>query len=856
MSAEPEALIDELRQRFPLFERIVGQFGEDTGDERIPWFFGLLLAAASNRVPGACCFVLDKTRGTTPVAAILLAFVRLQEDFPELVHSYADAALRSGQRVRVKPSDFVYEYNGLWDGYPGHFRLKIIGEEEYRTFPMVDVLRLEPTERVRPKGALNSNLGAFERSWLDELLDLTTCGNNSLIRNHVLTYMAQTQFSKIVDAIAFAPRSCHYDSDRVSRHLPWGSIAPDGRLNPNDSYQVAGEPIIGVTTVPEDLALASSSAPVGTKVVLVEGARGVARDLQAFDDIADRQKTLILASPEETDALILLKDRGCPVWYMSPTEMMIGEPSGWNRVRGSLVGRTIRAADTRQHVTVTLVDCEDRLLQTVAESLDRAAGVLRDDDGTEGEEILSRLFAILFEYSECCFGVDNEIVDNLQIVRNKLTGYGNWFVPEVATLFEEAITRLEDAIGHGPCGQEKAAAMIDLIGERQNEPLAVTARSPRTAGSLRRGLADQGFDVPVLTLPAISSEFEYARVIVPAWPNERKFIRLKTQAVTRDIRVLSYPFETKWIRRHQVRERARQHSSRMDIQQRSSILGIGSQFVEALGGHETAAPEVDVSHDLPIFRIEERLAQRPANRPSVAREGEDAREAQLVQFFGDCHALLTDWAALPRLNHLVDNPSANEASLPTVTASQLAPGDYLLFRVSGDKGIIRLIAEDALGTEEYDRIRASAERWKISLRRLGASPVDVQRRLAAAGLNRARVTVASWLGSEDRIGPRSLRDIEAIAKASQDAELARMHQECWNAIGRIRGAHIAAGGQLTQLILGELGGRLQQLDDQPVLLDLDYGKAWVVQVDMVETTRRMYPFELVNRLLWAHDSAF
>ena len=113
-NGEQQELIDELRRRFPLFERAVGRFGEDTREERIPWFFALLLAAATKRGPGACCFVLDKTRGTAAAAAVLLALVRLQDEFPELVKNYAQTALHRGQRVKVKPSDYVYEYSGLW----------------------------------------------------------------------------------------------------------------------------------------------------------------------------------------------------------------------------------------------------------------------------------------------------------------------------------------------------------------------------------------------------------------------------------------------------------------------------------------------------------------------------------------------------------------------------------------------------------------------------------------------------------------------------------------------------------------------------------------------------------------------
>ena len=157
-------LVGEFRRRFPLFDRIIGRFGEDAPSEPIPWFFGFILAAAAKQGAGACCVVLDKTPGTTAIAAILAGLIRLQRDFPSLVERYARTALERGQRVKVRPSDFVYEYEGVWEDFPDFFRLKFLGEDASRSFPLGDVLRLEPTDRVRPKGTGASDLGAFERS--------------------------------------------------------------------------------------------------------------------------------------------------------------------------------------------------------------------------------------------------------------------------------------------------------------------------------------------------------------------------------------------------------------------------------------------------------------------------------------------------------------------------------------------------------------------------------------------------------------------------------------------------------------------------------------------------------------------
>jgi len=158
--------------------------------------------------------------------------------------------------------------------------------------------------------------------------------------------------------------------------------------------------------------------------------------------------------------------------------------------------------------------------------------------------------------------------------------------------------------------------------------------------------------------------------------------------------------------------------------------------------------------------------------------------------------------------------------------------------------------------EEYRRIRDTSERWKSTLRRFGGSPAAVQRRLADHGVERTLLTIAEWLGNPDRIGPGDYDDIETIAKAAGDMELLSIKDEVRGAISRIRSAHRAAGRRLTRLILGELHGRFSELGDQPTLLDLGYGQAWVVQVESVETKRREYPANQANRLLWAADSAF
>ncbi len=823
--------------------------------ERIPWFFALLLAAAMKGEPGACCFVLDKTPGTAPLTAVLLALARLQEDFPHLAENYARTALAVGQHVKVNPSDYVYEYAGIWEGHSGLFRLRLLGKPEWRSFPMSDVLRLEPTDRKRPMGTLTSNLGVFDRSSLDELLGITTYGNDSMIRNAALLCMTQARFAGITGIVSLAPSPLD-GSDLLSDFLPWGTIGPGGEIKTGDAYQVIGEPLIAVSRVPQDIADVAKSAPESSQVVLVDGARVIVSDFQAFDDITDRHRVVILASPDEADEIQLLRSRGWPVWYLSPTEVMIGEDHAGERSRKSLVGRTVRVADIREQSSIVAIDCQNNDLQAAAAAMERVAATL---DGTEErsetDDLLARLYRMLLEISECCFGVSEEIKSDLRRAREALTRSQMWITSDTTREFLSVLDNLENAVYNETSMMEKADLLVSTLSVASGR-WAIASRSTRSAECLREGLVALVDDPQVLPIQAIRPEDEWDGLILMAWPGRRRFARLRNLAAAREIQVLTYPFERIWLSSHQTRERTLMSASRMEAEDRASLLGIDSGLLPALRSTESPRPDYYVPSDQPMLDFEHRFSRRRSFRPSSVVGRDDARRARLVEFYGGCYVLLTEWSQLHVLNELIGGSHAYTRRLRTVTAAELSVDDFVLFRAGGDKEFIRLLAEDALGIEEYERVRAIAERWKSSLHRLGDTPWVVQRHLERHGLHRTLPTIAGWMGNPDLIGPGYAHDIEVIGRAAGDSELLETLSSVNDAISKIRGAHIGAGSHLTQLILGEVHGRLSQLDDQPVLLDLGYGQAWVVQVSAIDSRQREYAIDQVNHLLWSDGSVF
>jgi hypothetical protein len=859
-----ELLIDEFRQRFPLLEKIVGEFGDEGPRERIPWFFGFLLAAANNPNPGGCCFVLDISAGTTAIAALLAALSRLKADFPRLVEDYARHEFTPGQRVRVLPSDAVFEYEGIWSEFPGQFKLKLIGAEtrSFRSFPLVDILRLEPTDRLRPQGTGATNLGQRASGPLDKLLDFNSCGNNSIIRNVVLCHMPRAQFTRTIDAITLAPTHAK-TFERLSQFVSWGSIDPDGLLRANDSHQTVGEPLVAVSGFPEDIARNCRASPANTKVIFADGPQRFARDLQAYDDIVEKQRLILLASPTDIDDIQTLRDRGCVIWRMAPGEILLGESSPRTRSRRSLVGRTVRAGDVRQRTAVTAIACEDEKIEAIARALEGASASLDENDQTvELDDGLARLFGVLFECSECCFGAPDTAIESIESVRSVISRNARWLRSDISANLAEAIDGLRSLV-KDKSDHSKAGALVNLLGDRmldKGESWAVLGRSSRTAACLVQGLKNYGLAPVVTAISSMTFESEYDGIVLAGWPNDPRFRRLLELAAAPEVIVLTYHFEKKWYERYRIKARQRDCSDILTADQRAQIVQVppsrfnGQQYHSPFAGPEQPAV---AEPEAPVFQFEARIARRHASFSiPLPDSSHDLRPTHLVRFAGGCHAFLTEWAELSVLNDVIEHGESEGAKIGRKTVAKFVPGDFLLFRAAGDKEFIRLIAEEMMGSEEYSRQRKMAERWKTALHALGTSPAVVQRRLADFGLDRTSVTVGNWLVDPDKIGPGTDADIEVIARAAGDKELLASLQLVINAISTIRSAHLSAGMHLTKLILSELRGRIRDIRDEPTLLDLGYGGAWVVQVESVEAEPINWPANKTNRLLWDAETGY
>jgi len=262
------------------------------------------------------------------------------------------------------------------------------------------------------------------------------------------------------------------------------------------------------------------------------------------------------------------------------------------------------------------------------------------------------------------------------------------------------------------------------------------------------------------------------------------------------------------------------------------------------------------NRDFPVFKFQDRIISQRNKVLSSSNKGELTEPSKRIGFVGGSVAYLSKWHENLIINKLLQEKEGKSRNFNYKQTLELELGDYILFRGSGDKEFIQIIAEEMVGKEIYMNKRALAEQWKKSLHFLGENYAEVTRRLAENGLSRTQVTIRGWFVEVNRIGPGNLDDIDIIAKVSKDRELLKNIKEIKKAITFIRGAHLSAGNQLTGLLIDELGGYTSNISEQETYLDLGFADAWVVQIEWIDSEWVDCPIGQLNKIIRGEDDPF
>jgi hypothetical protein len=870
LTSSPYDASGEVERRYPLLAELVIGSCPGTQWNRLPRFLGLLLAAAESSAPEICLVLLPEIEAVGYLTAMLLALSRLQAEFPSLLHEYARRGLQVGQRVRVLPHGYVYGYAGVLGGYNESFKLDVLdaNDKAWKTFPVAEILRLEPTERARPRGKGNTMLGSFELSNLDRLVGIQTGGNTSLFRNHVLYLSARAEAQDLAAAVAFARSGRDPVHGVGGAGIPWGLISPDGAVQRDDDYQRSGEPLIAVTHSPDHLAAACEQAAPLSKLVIANDAEKLARNLQAYDRIAQTQRLLIIASHRSAEAAEQLGERGCRVWRLSPAEIRHGEPVAERGTSGGAVGRLFQAVENWQALTLASVDCEDAILDEVAGKLE-SVGHNLDPAATRDEtkRVVGRLFALLCEAGEVCGEAGEETAreakGRLDILERTIEQEGVWLPREVRAALKDACKGLRlaydaDATARTP-GLGKAPVLQRLIEDLNNrglERILVVTRTPAGARSVGGLLTRNNY---VAIVRAISEAEQFAEadaVILTAWPNTRRLSDLIGRYLASQFYLVAFRFERHWFsgfRRHHV---ATMRRGEIEPSMKAAITGLP---IGAFSPVERNAPgSADAGSEVPsVVKIEDLLLRQRKGAALAATGRDENRPARYAGFVGAGYAYLSEWQHLPVITSLVRGTAGSRPRLDLRTVDALTVGDYVVFRGGAESNIVRSVAEQLTGAEEYARLRERAEAWRQSLRRLGNDPrlrladlSKVHALLRRWGLSIGLHTVRRWLYDETQIGPGDDEALVAIAKAVADEDLLAKRADVWDAIRAVRTLHLEAGRRLSQLLLDNIQRNPPQVGSRETRIEVAGAPAWILEVEELGGGYEPRSSGQVNRLLW------
>lgn len=365
--------------------------------------------------------------------------------------------------------------------------------------------------------------------------------------------------------------------------------------------------------------------------------------------------------------------------------------------------------------------------------------------------------------------------------------------------------------------------------------------------SFRKWCKDNSLDVDCQLLADVMNMHNLEKVIVPSWTFQQGWINLRNSFNIREIVCFLYDFEIDWMNLAESRRANILKDFTLPAEEKEEVTGISrGLFFDS----DPLQFEVDGGTKSGSYIDMEQLLSTVRKDKGKNVEHAETREAKYVSFSGDTYSYLTKTHKAIVLTELIEDPDDSEAEVELKTVGDLETGDYLLFRDSRERSIIREVALTITDPDMYCKTREDVDLWKETLKQLGSNPGEVYKKLKANGFKKSYLAVLNWLEDDEMIGPGDRKDLTIIANAARNRKLFEKRETVWNSINAIRQIHRRAGRRLTEILVKEIPDLLDSVSDKETRINLNIGAVWIVRVDQIEGIFSQYPSSRVNRLNW------
>lgn len=146
-----------------------------------------------------------------------------------------------------------------------------------------------------------------------------------------------------------------------------------------------------------------------------------------------------------------------------------------------------------------------------------------------------------------------------------------------------------------------------------------------------------------------------------------------------------------------------------------------------------------------------------------------------------------------------------------VLPEELHIGDFVVVRESG-KDVVKDIADLLLKNSGIGNQRKLVKMWRDAIQKelIYSTEEELAQKISMAGCDKGIATIKNWIDDEDMIAPKSKEDLQYIANATNNKELKEMLDDVYEAVNKVRGAHIKAGRILSQQLKLKLANALRK----------------------------------------------
>jgi hypothetical protein len=839
--------------------------------------------ALQTQVPSPICIVLPSTEHVAQFAAILSALQCLASDFPNNRKHFLERYFKPGASVRILPDKNVFvvgtKSTGLGkDGvFLGYTEKETLIGDGRRLFSNEELFRFEPTTRQLPKSRSSIRFNTAERTKVDELAEVETFGNSGLYNNRVVLIGSQKEFGRVLDGLTLV---CGQEgSDQV--HAPlvenfaWGNFDENGQpfvLSPEGS---GGAPLVAIARDLAELERASLHPDIqaGSQIVLTDRLEHVLKNVDLANRVGERQRLIVFADGRQRADALTLRKNGWIVWEPQPWELVSQDTAtAQEPAKTGVLG-----LDRTQHSA--LVERRPGLgyLPRSAPALSSAYGLLqRIGDFLTAESAVddSRMQAIMDTIRDLFFGASNwltlpnssqmaDCLASLQHLRGEQVYVTRYLGPDAGTAVGAFATAIESFVTAPRKGgmTPKGEALLELA---RNAALHPTLKQVLVTGSRQSReeadafLAANDINLQCKLATELADGDEFPGAISFSILRRDMFEKFFDPWPSKAIVLTGYDFE---LNIYKQRLRWRDSQKRRlgldpDVRTRLTALSTSSFGTATQGADsDNVMPDVTLDPQLDPFEQISRIGKSETKR-SIRIDlspHEQSEDAHIVRFVGQSWMpMATDYRPVCLIQAGADG---QKSGVEHIEISDLRPGMRIIARESGEKDVIKAVAQDACGDEKYDRLWKQASLWREALNSGGSDPGRIARRLQDSGIRRHIVTLRSWLTNPSLIGPRSEDDVLAIAKTFPLAGKSPGDWKgCCDAISELRGHHLSAGMKLADHLANRCGRMLLEPTETETAVEFQLGTVWILEVAEIEPSVRSVPTTMLNRLQWLNSA--